>query len=126
MTYTESCQTHKIESSLCGCCSDCGMCCFTLCCFPCAESKAWAASRGEKCSCCHCFIVPSGFWTRQNIRTARGMAPSYCCDLITISCCTFCFENQNIREIKAIQEQSQISPISSDTNINQFAKQGPI
>lgn len=105
--YTKSCETGQIESGLCGCCSDCSSCCYTIFCYPCADAKAWAGSRGENCNCCHCLIWPSGMWARQNIKHARGMRPGYCCDFLTSLFCPFCFVTQNLREIKLINEESQ-------------------
>lgn len=99
MHYTKASETHKIEASLFGCCCDCSTCCYTIFCYPCAASHAWADSRDERCSCGHCCIYPSGLWTR--------MKNNYFCDCITDVCCPFCFLNQNIREIKSIQEQSR-------------------
>lgn len=105
--YTKACQTGEIESGLCGCCADCSTCCYTLFCFPCADAKAWAKSRGESCSCCHCLIFPSSIWTRANIRHARGMDKGFCGDLMCGVCCPCCFVIQSLREIDLIESQAQ-------------------
>lgn len=115
---TKACIKPEFESTLCGCCQDCGSCCFTYFCCPCATATAWANVRDENCSCCHlCGITGVPLYTRANIRHARGMQLNYCLDCCTLYFCIWCATCQNLREIKLIKAESQIPDDSSNTTI---------
>lgn len=103
---SKACKKHELETTLCGCCSDCGLCWYGFCCTPIASGCAWAMARGEKCTCFHLCEFP--FFTRANIRHARGMDMSYCSDFCQYCCCPTLFTIQNLREIKLIQAEALI------------------
>lgn len=101
-------KTGHYDASLFGCCADIGASCKICCCYSCYESQMWADIRGEPCNVCYssclcpcCFHHP--IWTRANIRHARGMDPSLCCQCLVMEFCMPCALCQDYREIEAIK-----------------------
>lgn len=107
IAISKSCQKAELETTLCGCCGDCGLCCYTHFCYPCASATAWASARDEPCQCIHCGGVNFPVFTRANIRHARGMPLNFCNDSCHQCCCPCCFTIQNLREIQLIKAESQ-------------------
>lgn len=119
---TQACHKGNLETKLCGCCSDCSACCYTCFCYECAGAQAWSTARGENCTCCHILSFP--FFTRANIRHARGMDTGFCSDCCVSTFCPLCFTVQNIIELKLIQAEAQIpdndAPIVVPPNQNYY------
>jgi hypothetical protein len=89
--------------TLCGCCSDCGICCNVWCCgWTCAPSACnWAGSLTEACECCHCCGLPGPIWTRANIRARKGIFETHFCeDACLYLCCFQLATCQDARELK--------------------------
>lgn len=116
MHYSRACQKQDFEASLCGCCSDCGACCYAYFCYPCALANAWSDARGESCTCCH--LHAWEIFVKANIRQARGMQQALCEDWCTNLFCPICSLVQDIREIKFIQAESRIADSHSGVVIN--------
>lgn len=114
--YSRACQKGDFEASLCGCCSDCGACCYTYFCYPCALSQAWSDVRGESCTCCH--LHAWEIFVKANIRQARGMPQALCQDWCVNAFCPCCSLVQDIREIKYINAEARISDSNSGIVIN--------
>lgn len=112
IAYTKACEKTEFEAKLCCCFQDCSVCCFTLFCYPCANARAWSASRGEKCSCLH--ICGWEIYTRSNIRHARNMPQRLCGDCCTHLFCPLLTVAQDLREIKFIVKESKIKDSSDD------------
>lgn len=106
LKYTKACEKPKFENGLCVCCGECGTCCYTLFCYPCASGHAWAESRGETCALIHTCVCE--VFIRSNIRHARNMPIKYCSDCCAHMFCPCCTLVQDIKEIKSIQAESQI------------------
>lgn len=119
ISTTKACIKPEFETTLCGCCQDCGSCCYVYFCCTCATASTWASSRGENCTCCHlCGFSGIPLYTRANIRHARGMEINYCQDCCVQLFCFWCATCQNVREIKLIQAESQIPDDNSGVSIN--------
>lgn len=106
MKTSKAAQTGKYESTLCGCCQDCGVCFIAWYFYPFAEGLVWAETRGEVCTCCHYRFCGNGMFIRANVRHARGMELNYCKDCMTYSFCWRCALMQDWREIKLIASQN--------------------
>lgn len=108
LATSKACHKEELETTLFGCCQDCGTCCYAYYCYPCAAASAWASVRDEPCKCIHCGGANFPVFTRANIRHARGMELNFCSDSCHQCCCPCCFTIQNLREIRLIQAESQI------------------
>jgi hypothetical protein len=101
------------HATLCGCCSDCAVCC-SVCAFGWTlipSARNWAGSMREPCECCHCCGIASPIWTRANIRVLNGTyASSYCRDAITYLFCFECATCQDARELKRV-DQGRIAAV---------------
>lgn len=95
----------SMQETLCGCCSDCGICCLTIWCPMCQASLNWAHSRDDECDCCHCLMCVHPLWTRDNIRKIRHSEPSKCGDCCVYCFCAPCAICQDAREINRIKSE---------------------
>eukprot|EP01091_Cochliopodium_minus_P000937 TRINITY_DN10831_c1_g1_i1.p1 TRINITY_DN10831_c1_g1~~TRINITY_DN10831_c1_g1_i1.p1 ORF type:complete len:228 (-),score=56.86 TRINITY_DN10831_c1_g1_i1:68-751(-) len=107
---------------LCGCCSDCGVCCTSLWCFSCQECKLRAATHGRaSCGCedfcvpclCYSFLGPIGALfvrcsNRTEVRRRLNINGDGCSDCLCSWCCTFCTQVQEVREMNGRGVQSSL------------------
>jgi Cys-rich protein (TIGR01571 family) len=112
--------TVGYSETLCGCCSDCGVCCYVLLCectlIPSAQN--WAGSMRDECELCHCCGIASPIWTRSNIRTLNGVhEPHYCGDGCTYCLCFALATCQDARELKRLREPLGVPPLPVATPV---------
>lgn len=117
-------QTGQIETSLCGCLSDCDMCIQATFCGCCLAPRLWAEIRGEMCGYCHCVAPASQVWTSTNIRHARGMHEDFCSDCMAHCFCQCCALARNGIEIKKLKNfQIQATDSQQVVVVQQMAPQ---
>jgi Cys-rich protein (TIGR01571 family) len=89
------------HSDLCGCCEDCGVCCYAYFCHPCFMCSLAGRMGENECGpffCGRLFEIPM----RTKLRTMHGIKGSICKDICCGTFCEFCVVTQMMREIKHI------------------------
>lgn len=105
------------STGLCNCCSDCGVCLYTMCFPTCAMSYNWAESRNEDCTVCHYCAYSCPIWTRANIRVELGQVEKrYVQDCCVYCWCTQCAICQDARQLK-IMRRAQLQSKTSSSGI---------
>ncbi|XP_029921565.1 placenta associated 8, tandem duplicate 2 [Myripristis murdjan] len=86
------------QTGLCAFYSDCGTCCYGLCCFPCMACSI----AGDMDECCLCGINMA---MRSVYRTRYNINGSLCSDFMAYVCCPICAICQLKRDIDRRKEQ---------------------
>ncbi|XP_076020363.1 placenta associated 8, tandem duplicate 2 [Genypterus blacodes] len=88
----------EFQTGLCDFCSDCGTCCYGLCCYPCMACSI----AGDMDECCLCGFTVT---MRSVYRTKYNINGTLCGDYMTHMCCPICSTCQLKRDVERRKEQ---------------------